>query len=146
MKSPKIKNKSRTTIDFELQDIFVTFHQRLVVSFRKKMEDLNFTLPQMEVLHFVLEKNKPTMKDIATHLSISAPSATSMIEHLSHKKLIRRKMDPKDRRTVHIFLTPKASKLFLSFIEMKSQIFGDMLKNLIDDEKKELATILKKLI
>ena len=145
MEKINIKNNSKMN-DLELQDIFFMFHQKLIISFRKKMEDLKFTLPQMEALRFVLEKENPTMKDIATYLQISAPSATSMIEHLSDKKLITRRMNSKDRRTIHIFPTPKASKLFLLFKEVKGKMLSDMLKNLNDDDKKQLTIILKKLI
>ncbi len=130
----------------ELEDAFVAFHQKLVVAFRKKMEAMNFTFSQVETLRFIFEKKNPTMKDIANYLSISAPSATSMIESLSNKKLITRKVDPKDRRTVRIVTTSKVPKLFSVFKKMKNQMFQNMLKSLSSDDKKHLANILRKLI
>jgi DNA-binding MarR family transcriptional regulator len=146
MKSPNFENNSQKGMDTELQDIFVSLHQKLSIAFRKKMEDFKFTLLQIETLIFILKNQRPTMKDIATYLNISAPSATALVEHLSNKKLIKRKMDSKDRRTVHIFLTPKCQKLFLTFKEIKNQMFKEMLGNLNENDKKQLAVILKKLI
>ena len=145
-KSPK--NKEKTVIDSELQDLFITLHQKLIVAFRKKMEDLEFTIPQMETLRFIFENKEegPTMKDIAEYLSISAPSATSMIEQLAKKKLVIRKIDVGDRRTVRILSTPKALQIFSIFREIKAYMFGDMLRKLRGDDKKQLTNILKKLI
>ncbi len=145
-KSPK--NKEKTVIDSELQDLFITLHQKLIVAFRKKMEDLEFTIPQMETLRFIFENKEegPTMKDIAEYLSISAPSATSMIEQLAKKKLVIRKIDVGDRRTVRILSTPKALQIFSIFREIKANMFGDMLRKLRGDDKKQLTNILKKLI
>ena len=146
MKSSDNKKGLEIKEDMELQDIFVAFHQKLVISFRKKLEDMKFTFPQLETLRFIREKKNPTMKDIADYLSISAPSATSMVEYLSKKGLLKRKIDSKDRRTVRVVTTSNAFKLLDSFNKIKSLMFRDMFKNLNEGDKKKLAGIFKKLI
>ncbi|MDD4989124.1 MAG: MarR family transcriptional regulator [Candidatus Pacebacteria bacterium] len=138
--------KQETRGNSELQDVFIAFHQKLIIAFRRKMEAMHFTFSQIETLRFIFEKKNPTMKNIADYLSISAPSATSMIESLANKKLITRKVDSKDRRTVRIVITPKASKLFTLFRGIKTKMFAEMLKNLNDNDKKQLTAILKKLV
>jgi DNA-binding MarR family transcriptional regulator len=146
MASQKIKASVEQVTHLESRDVFSAFHHKLIVSFRKKAECLDFTFPQIETLRFIVENKNPTMKDIAEYLRVSAPSATSAIEHLSHKKLVKRLVDKKDRRTVRITLTPKALKLFSVLKEVKNQVFSDMLKNLTHEEKEQLVHLIKKLI
>jgi DNA-binding MarR family transcriptional regulator len=146
MKPTKNNNMTQNEEDIELHDAFMQFHQKFVACLRKEAEDAKFSMSQLEILRFVMLKENPTMKDIAVHLNITAPSATSLIEHLFNKKLVTRKMDPKDRRGIRICPTKKALKLFSVFKDIKAGIFAKILLPLTRNDKKQLATILKKLI
>ena len=63
------------------------------------------SLTQSEVLRFVEEHKSPTMRDIAQHLQITAPSATSLIAEMVAQAYLTRKNNPQDRREVHLLLT-----------------------------------------
>ena len=130
----------------ELLEVFVRFHQKWIIALRKEAKNLPLTIPQIETLRFVIENEDSTMKDVAKHLYITAPSATAMIEHLFAKKLARRILDPADRRAVHIVPTPKAIELFSSLKKFKAKVFNDMLKGLSTEDKKILTKILTKII
>jgi DNA-binding MarR family transcriptional regulator len=130
----------------DLPDIFMQLHQKVGCALRKESKHLPFTISQLEALRFLVEHPDSTMKDIAAQLTITAPSATAMIEQLAEKKLIRRTFDPDDRRTVRVMATAKATKLFDSFKETKIQIFREILRNISDQDRKQLTAILQKLI
>ena len=140
------QQKAKRVVDTELQEVFLAFHKKFIVAFRKKMEELHFTLTQVETLRFIIEKGNPTMKDIAQSFSISPPSATSMIEMLSHKKLVKRQIDTKDRRTTRIVPTEKAMNLFDSLRKIKSDMFSEIFMNISDTNKRHLTHILKQLM
>jgi DNA-binding MarR family transcriptional regulator len=147
MKSSRsTKRGSVRAQDRELQYVFMQFHQKVTSAFRKEAKDMPFTIPQLEALRFVIEQKNPTMKDIASHLDVTAPSATAMIEQLSEKKLITRGFDSADRRTIHVFPTSKASKLFSLFAQIKARVFGEILSDLSSQDQKTLISILSKLI
>ena len=130
----------------ELQDVFMGFHQKVSTAFRREAKDMPFTMSQLEALRFITEHQKPSMKDVAAHLNVTAPSATAMVEQLFEKGLVKRQLDPADRRTVHILPTPKASKLFSSFAELKVRVFSRILNDLSEKDQETLAAILKKLL
>ncbi len=132
--------------DSEIQDIFMKFHQKFIICLRKEADNLNFTISQLDIMRFIVDKKNPTMKDIASHLSITAPSATSMVENLYDKKLVNRKSDPKDRRGVRISPTQKTMKLFSLFKDIKAGVAGELFAPLTSEDKKQLAIILKKII
>jgi len=146
MKSNKTKKTTEKSEDLILQDFFIKFHQRFVSCLRKEAENLQLTISQLEILRFIVGKQDQTMKDIASHLKITAPSATSIIDNLYDKKLIRRKIDPRDRRGVLIYPTKKTLNLFLLFKNIKTGVLYEILSPLTSEDKKQLTAILKKLI
>ena len=142
-----VKNKKPSNIESkELQDVFMRFHHKFVTYLRKEAENLHFTISQLDILRFVVEKKNPTMKNIVTHLDITAPSATSIIENLYEKKLVNREIDTKDRRGVRIYPTEKTLKLFSKFKDIKAGVVNEILLPLTLEDKKQLTNILKKII
>jgi DNA-binding MarR family transcriptional regulator len=146
MELAKNMKKIQKKGDTEIQDVFMKFHQKFITCLRKEAENLNFTISQLDILRFIVEKKNPTMKDIASHLNITAPSATSMIENLYDRKLVNRKSDPKDRRGVRISPTQKTLKLFSMFKDIKAGVIGELFSSLTSEDKIQLTVILKKIV
>jgi DNA-binding MarR family transcriptional regulator len=82
------------------------------------------------------------MKDLSSYLRIAPPSATSVIEAMLAKDLVKRETSSKDRRTIRVVLTPKAWKFFHSLQETKHKIFHNMTKQLSTSEKQQFINIL----
>ncbi len=129
-----------------LEDLFMTLHQRLLAALRAEAEKAGFTISQLEVLRFIVAQKHPTMKDIAEHLHITAPSATALVDHLYARKLVTRKTDPKDRRGVRISPTPKTTKLFSTFKGIKANVVSELFSPLGTADRTELIKIIKKLL
>jgi DNA-binding MarR family transcriptional regulator len=100
---------------------------------------------QAETLFFIAEKQKSQMKDIAEHLYITPPSATSLINKLEKNKLIKRTRHPKDRRSVYIELTT-AGKKFIKKInkEIETQM-TKIWSPLNEEDQRTLINIYSKL-
>ena len=75
---------------------------------------------QIEALWYVKEEKEVLMKDLASHLFIAPPSATSLADDLVKAKLVKRSEDKKDRRTTAISLTPKGEAGACEFFEKKN--------------------------
>jgi len=134
-KSVRIEKKE----DAEIKDVFMKFHQKFITCLRKEADNLNFTISQLDILKFIVDKKSPTMKDIASHLNITAPSATSMIENLYDKKMVNRENDPNDRRGVRISPAQTTLKLFASFKDIKAGVVDELFLPLTAEDKKQLA-------
>src|SRR4051812_18248025 len=68
---------------------------------------------RVETLVYIRDHKAPSMTDIAGHLSITAPSATSLINALAKAGLVVRKRDQADKRASRISLTP-AGRVFVA--------------------------------
>lgn len=66
--------------------------------------EIELTMPQLRALGF-LHDAPQRMSDIAAFLNSSVSSATSLVERLESKGLVRRVHDPVDRRVVMCHLT-----------------------------------------
>jgi DNA-binding MarR family transcriptional regulator len=128
-----------------LEDAFMALHQKLAAALRREARNLEYTLPQLEVLNFIVERENPTMKNIAAHMRVTAPSATTLIEYLHTQKLVTRKPDPRDRRGVRIYATAKTVSLFSKFKKVKTAAFKEMLRPLSANDRNQLTTIFNKL-
>lgn len=96
-------------------------------------------------LRYVFEE-KPSMKDVADFLSITPPSATSLIDTLIKLGLVERKEDENDRRVVKIVITQKGEDYFKKGAHSMAKEMRKALEKLTKEEQKDLAVILQKLI
>lgn len=130
------------------QDILNYFYST-IRSFKHKLDYSNpiFHLPiaQMEALRIIGEKKKILMKEVADLMSVTPPSATSLINSLSEQGLVERSSDKNDRRTVHLTLTKHGADILQKGIKERCGQLQKLLKNLSLKEQKTLLNILQKM-
>jgi DNA-binding MarR family transcriptional regulator len=98
------------------------------------------------ILHAAMEKDNPSMKDVADMLRIASPSATVIIDRLVLNGELVRMEDPDDRRIVRIGITPAGKKILKT--GMKDSIAGmDKLLAVLDEkERSALDKLITKII
>ncbi len=79
--------------------------------FNSRFAEYNITIGQALVIFFLLDKDGSSVKDIAQALQLDSPAVSRLIDRLLKEKLIIRKEDNEDRRTLQIFLTDKGRSL-----------------------------------
>lgn len=136
----------KNNINPSLDDVLMAFRHRMTTSLLEEAKETGFSLSHFEVLGYIAEKEKVTMKDIATWLHITPPSASTLVEVLVEKELVSRLQSDKDRRTIYIILGEKSHKLFQKIHRQKISLFKAMLSKLDDKDKEELARIISKCI
>ena len=75
--------------------------------------------PQFWALEYLSRKGDCLMSELAAFLNISRPAATGLINRLIAQKMVVRRMDQKDRRTVLVGATPKGRKVVAGIWEQK---------------------------
>lgn len=103
------------------------------------------SLLQLITLKFIKQK-KPFMKDISEFLSITPPSATSLIDNLIKGELVKRKVDSKDKRITKIIITQKGGQYIKKFEREMLKKINQNLSTLNGTEQKQLIKILEKII
>jgi DNA-binding MarR family transcriptional regulator len=125
-----------------LEKALFDFRIKLGDLLRREATEMKCPLSQIEALSFIAEKGKPTMKEIASHLRITPPSTTSLVEILIEKKLVTRISSENDRRTIRVSPTPNAWSFFKKLHDRKFTVFTKLLSKLSTEEKKQFVKIL----
>jgi MarR family transcriptional regulator, lower aerobic nicotinate degradation pathway regulator len=98
-----------------------------------------------QTLHFIKDKDKTTMKDVAGYLRITPPSATSLINSLVEKGLLIRTSDKDDRRTIKLEITKEGTELMKNNFKRVTGIIEKSISRLSEKEKKGFINILNKI-
>lgn len=69
------------------------------------------TLVQLTALHLIGALAPVSLIDLAGALGTKAPATSAMVDRLTHAGLVRRTLDPQDRRRVQLTLTPEAEPI-----------------------------------
>ena len=103
-------------------------------------------LLQLHSLALIEEKGTITMKELAEHMRVTPPTATSLANRLVKMELLGRKHDPKNRRTVRLSLTLKGKKLLQKLFKRHRIQMRNFFANLSNQDQKDLLRILKSLL
>lgn len=98
-----------------------------------------FTYIRLEAMRFISTEGSPTMKEVAAHLKVTAPSATSLVSGLVTSGYVVRKESDKDRRVVRLAMTAKGRKALESGM---SKVASHMKRQLSCLEPEDIDTLI----
>ena len=102
-----------------LADLFSNVMMRVLSqNLIAEVSNRQISLAQIQALRYVWRHDHVLMGDLAKGLSITYPSATNMVKRLERRKLVRRKVNPIDRREVEVVLT-EAGRAMVEQMERK---------------------------
>jgi DNA-binding MarR family transcriptional regulator len=87
-----------------------------------------------------------TMNAFAAKLGVSPPSATSFVERLVRLGYVRRSVDRRNRRLVHLTLTTRGSRTLAKEMKEHARMFREVLRGLSTTELNDLRRILERLL
>lgn len=80
----------------------------------------------IETMKFIADHDQPKMKDLSDYLSITAPSATSLVNGLVKSGLVACVADRRDKRTSRLVLTKKGKAELKKAIARGIKILGSV--------------------
>jgi DNA-binding MarR family transcriptional regulator len=107
-------------------------------------EKHNLTVMQMYTLCLLEADTAIPMNSLTSMLHCDASNVTGIVDRLFKNKFIKREENPQDRRAKLITLTSKGAKLCEKITEALASYQPANLKELTDEEKKQLLTLLTK--
>ena len=97
---------------------------------------------RMEVMKFIASEGSPKMKEIAEHLCIAAPSATSLVAGLIKNGFIESRSDARDRRTSRMVLTQEGKRELQETTRRAVQTLKDLFSDFSEDEMSTFIQLL----
>ncbi len=102
--------------------------------------------PQQIFAMFILsEHDRMTMKELAVHLGITSPSATSLVNRLVRIKWVIRMTDPLNRKLVRLRMAPAGKTAIQATMKMQSKAMKDVLLLLNPKDRTDFARVLTSL-
>lgn len=129
----------------ELHDAFLRFSKaewrEVPVSGYKRSE--------LRVLFCMMEGTKGgdqaiKLSDISKRLMVTPPSVTQLMKTLIEDKLVERTINPEDKRSFDLVLTPKGLRIAQEADEYFKQSLGGLVDYLGDEQSEQLADLLTK--
>lgn len=104
------------------------------------------TMLEFETLKYVKDVGSPHMREVARNFHVTPPAATLMIDGLVKARLLARVLDPKDRRSVRVAVTPRGRQLLDRGITQKVNEMKKIFGILTPAERMHFVVVLKKII
>lgn len=128
----------------QIVGLMMAFRRRLSEGVRRSGEGSLHTMPKVVTLLYV-KTHGPTMKSLATYLSIRASSVTALVLSMEVAGLLKRVRDEKDRRSYHLHLTKKGESFLKKSLKILEDSMEGVLKSLSSKEQQTFIDLLKKI-
>jgi DNA-binding MarR family transcriptional regulator len=128
----------------ELTSLFFEMRQTIRANLPQGQADPNAWM-RCETLRFIDKHEHPTMQEIAKHLRITAPSATSLVRKLSSLGWIKRGTSGSDKRVVRITLTPAGDRELVRYRKQSEQAMKKVFSKLPGRDLAQLKRVLRSL-
>jgi len=108
-------------------------------------KQLGLSHAQMSMLYLLFYHKQSTVKQIAEFLGITKSAVTQLMDPLVDEGLVRRQPDPKDRRIVHLSLTPDGRVVLKKMAKHKFAGLRSRLQSLSTEELNHFSSLCRKL-
>lgn len=124
-------------------DISRLLRRRMLNAARMSSERMNPM--QVHGMLVIAEHPGITMKELAEHLHVTSPSATSFVDRLVKQKWVTRSSDPRNRKLVRLNPLPAGVAALDRAVAEHSAAMRDVFLLLSDDDQAQFERVLKNL-
>jgi len=141
----RLANDHHQAIKLWLQ--MLTCTNRITSKIRSRLrENFNTTLPRFDLLA-QLERHPEGLKmsELSKRMMVTTGNVTGITDQLEAEGLVRREVDPSDRRSFVVKLTPEGRRLFGEMAAVHEGWVIELFEGLSSEEKETLYALLGKL-
>lgn len=99
--------------------------------YNTRYSDYGVTVAQSFILYALIEEDGQSIKSLAEKLILDGSAVTGFIDRLEKEELLKRVMDPQDRRSFRIFLTEKGKQTANAIYPITKEV-NDLLRFKMD--------------
>jgi DNA-binding MarR family transcriptional regulator len=127
----------------QLADLLQRLARRLRRTHAERLVPFGLTPAQERALRMITRSEEPLrMTDLADHLGIVPRSLTTVIDALEEAGLVRREIDPHNRRAIRLHLTDRGLSVRDDMREARRRAAEDLFAPLSPDDRKTLGELL----
>ena len=127
----------------QLADLLQRLTKRLRHAQAERLAPLGLTPAQERALRMITRSDEPPrMTELADHLGIVPRSVTTVIDALEQAGLVRREVDPRNRRAIRLHLTDRGLAVRDGMREARRRAAEDLFAPLSATDRQALAKLL----
>jgi DNA-binding MarR family transcriptional regulator len=130
-----------------LGELFLRQARRIRRAYGERLAPLGFTLAQSRALEVIARfgPTPPRMVDLAERLHVVPRAVTPLVDALEEADLVRRRVDPTNRRSMLLELTERGAATREAFKEARRQAAESLFAPLSEDQQSQLRELLEKI-
>lgn len=130
----------------QLADVLQRLMRRLRRAQAERLAPLGLTPAQERALRTITRSEEPLrMTELADQLGIVPRSVTTVVDALEQAGLVRREIDPHNRRAIRLYLTDRGRAVRDDLREARRSAAEDLFAPLRDDDRRTLGELLSQL-
>ena len=122
----------------EIIDLSRNFNKSMRHKFHHSIHNSGFTFPQLSVISMLEKYGEQKVSELSLKIGLSDSTVSGILDRLEQKDIIRRERTKDDRRVVKISLTGKSKEFCNDFHQKREEYFTQLLKNLSEQEIKDI--------
>jgi len=119
-----------------------TTHRALQRFLQLKIEPYGVTLGTWYFLRALWNEDGLTQRELSRRVGTMEPTTLSAILSMEKRGLVRRVRNKKDRRKLHVYLTPKARKIRNDLMPLAKEVVATAVQGLSTNEVRQLLASL----
>jgi DNA-binding MarR family transcriptional regulator len=130
-----------------LGELFLRQARRIRRAYGERLTPLGFTLAQSRALEVIARygDTPPRMVDLAERLHVVPRAVTPLVDALEAADLVRRRVDPANRRSMLLELTERGAATREQFKDARRDAAASLFAPLSDDQQAQLRELLEKI-
>lgn len=137
-------NEKRLKLLEEINEYNVAVNNTILKEFREMLY-LDLAANQMMLLNLVKDNSGISIGQLADKMEVTSSAVGQIITKLEDKNLVERKINPKNRREINVFLEKEGEKYFVERELVTQQLIEKYFSRLEIFEIESLRDIIKKL-
>ncbi len=122
-----------------------TTHRALQRFLQLKIEPYGVTLGTWYFLRVLWNEDGLTQRELSRRVGAMEPTTLSAILSMEKRGLVRRVRNKKDRRKLHVYLTPKARKIRNDLMPLAREVVATAVQGLSTNEVRQLLAALSEI-
>ena len=96
--------------------------RRVYNYYEQRLTPFGLTPPQYFVFNALCMGDGVSFGELAERVALDTSTLTGIVDRMEGNELVERRQNPEDRRSVQVFLTPKAKELAPSILEFADEL------------------------
>jgi DNA-binding MarR family transcriptional regulator len=142
----EVINVNNTNNAWQLREVIRKLERKLGILDEKEMSCCGITMAQCHALVEIGRAQRISLNELAEMLSLENSTMSRTVNNLVNNEMVKRDIDPEDRRYVNISLTENGSKTYEGIEASMNLYFRNVCNAIPEDKREQVIESLKLLL